>query len=124
MHIFLVAQSQDASAQKWPLPKVKWLQSLLSCNAIGLLLTFRSRQVPQIDDRHLDFEIRSHDLNRVPIYGLESRSHRFMAPDDFIHTPLQRGHVQGRKDSQSRMEIVERTFGHQLVKDPQAPLGI
>src|SRR6476659_4984470 len=124
MDIFLVAQSQDASAQKWPLLEIKWPQRFLSCNAIGLLLTFPFRQVPQIDDRHLDFETRGHDLNRVPVYGLESRSQRFMAPDDFIHTPLQRGHVQRGKDSQSRMKIVEGTFGHQLVEDPQAPLGI
>jgi len=47
-----------------------------------------------------------------------------MAPDDFIHTPLQRGHVQRGKDSQSRMEIVEGALGRQLVEDPQAPLGI
>src|SRR5439155_2481092 len=84
---------------------------------------FGSGQMAQIHFGQIQLCRRRDDLDRLPFDCSKGGAQRFVAPDNFFETLLQRQHIKPAFEVQAFGNVINRAARSQLIEEPEPLLG-
>src|ERR1700687_951828 len=120
-NMIVAGDANDSGAKQWTLAKVEAFFHLRLCQRIVLALGVRG--TGDIGDRKTHGETREHNLYQFSPFKPEDRAQAGVAIRQFLQARLERRHVERTAQPESKLHIVSRTFGAQLVEKPQSLLS-
>ena len=123
-HVLLVSELYEGGAYQGALRQIKRPLNFYLRQRIYLRFLLMWGQFLQVHSRHGKTCGQSNDLEGLAGNGGKSCAQDFMTPDDFLEALLQCHHLQGTAQTYCFQQVVGMTTEPQLLKEPQALLGI
>src|SRR5579872_3290937 len=119
-----IADANQENPEQRALGEIERPLSIFYCKAERLRFALRSRDIPQIYDRDMNFVWRTDHLNRLAVHNAEVGSPRFMSANHFGERTLQNCRVERACFINRNGFVVERDFGDQLAVQPDLFLAV
>ena len=123
-HVFVGFELNQQRAQQQIARQVEWFSSFCLKRPPQFLLAPPAGHPAQIGRLQLQSPIPGNRLCRIPVAGDKVCTQDFVAPDDFVETPFQRGEVERARQLHGLAKVIDRTGRLQAVEKPEPLLGV
>ena len=123
-HVFVGLELDQQRAQQQVARQVEWFSRFCLKRPPQFLLAPLAVRPAQIGHLQLQCPIPGNGLCRIPVAGDKVCTQDFVAPDDFVEAPFQRGDVERAGQPHGLAKVIDRTARLQAVEKPEALLGV